>query len=291
MKNIKLIIIACLAIMLSSCNDYIEVVPGYATTTSRSQGFRSEGGGQQDSSYLSGTHKVGTFTQTVEDYAYDYTPKWYKVRFSIPNNKMDKQTVKGEVAILVMLNPTLVHSVNANFQQYEAKIISSLTAATRAVLGNIDMGMGQVDEKSNNNEFENRIAVSKELFNETVKNFRTNNQGFDKEFIFIDAAINNLDFPPEIMAAFVKVAKSEILLDQKPLEDELNKILNTINVEKSSLEVDAFTQELQNLDSRIIDDKSVDMVLKAAEDPSTELTIYLTFDKNGKIRMFSPAGR
>ncbi len=276
-------------ISLTSCySNYIEVMPGQSTTYSRSQGFRTEGGGQEDTFFLAGTHFAGDYWKDITAKPYDHTPTWYLNTFSVPNTKMDKQSITGESGILIMVNPEKVANINEHFDVYKTKIHNSLTAATQLVMGNLDLGSAQADDTMHH-EFDSQVDVAKRIFDETVKNFKENNSAFFDDFIFICASINHISFPPAIMKANELVVKSEYRLQQKKLENTLNTIVNRIKEKRSTMEVNAFTQEIENLDQRVLDNMTVDLITHLGENKGAHLEIWFPFDpKTGHIYMFAP---
>ncbi len=283
------LLLLVVAISMASCYaNYIEVMPGQSTTYSRSQGFRTEGGGQEDTFFLAGTHYAGDYWKTITPTAYDYTPTWYLNSFSVPNTKMDKQTITGETGILVMVNPKRAANINAHFDTYKSKIYSALQSATQVVMGSVDLGSAQAEDTLKH-EFDDQIKVAKKLFDETVANFKQNNAAFADDFIFITASVNHINFPPAIMAANERVVKSEYRLQQKKLENDLNTIQNRIKEKRVANETYAFTQEIENLDHRVLDNMTVDLIIHLAQTKDSHLEIWFPFNpKTGHISMFAP---
>lgn len=277
-------------ISLTSCYaKYKEVMPGQSLTYSRSEGFRTEGGGQEDTFFLAGTHYAGDYWKEITPTWYDYTPTWYLYEFSVPNSKMDKQSITGQTGILVMVNPERISHINEHFDVYKSKFHTALQSATQVVMGDLDLGSAQADDTLKH-EFDNQMAVAKELFDETVASFKENNPQFVDDFIFITASIDHINFPPSIMAANEKIVKSEYRLQQQKLETALNTIQNRIKEKRSANETFAFTQEIENLDSRVLDNMTTDLMIDLTKTKGSHLEVWFPFDpKTGHISMFLPS--
>jgi hypothetical protein len=275
-----------LSLTLISCNQYMEVLPGEYAVPTKGATWRSEGGGVDSVSHLAGTHYIAGPTEDVKVTKVQYAPKVLVADLKIPMKLMQNQEIHVQASLSVMQNPNLGWITVQNFSAWEEKAMTAFrNVLIREIGGKINISLS-ADKDSTSDHFNDRLRLSGEILEATKKEFTSANPGFEKNFFFVAATVNDVDFPPGIVNSIASVAIEKYKTELAKVEKDYNVLAKTIEAEKEQINMEAFGKESESISNALLEDESFNIISALVESPGTETVVVIPLDSDGRIVWF-----
>lgn len=286
-------------LLTSGCAKYREVGLGEVLVVEKGATFRSTGGGFEDSTRMAGTHMIAGASVTADSYRVPYTPQSIVLdNLPIVMKYMNNQTLKFKLTLTFLVNPVRAWNVVKNFRAYEQEIRGLYQESAIRVLHKLNMGLdlnvfsgeaegGEQQQKNDEGlDFSSREKIAGMIMQDFRANFARKYPQFRADFVFIDSALNDVEFTGDILRKFESAVAKQYETEVSRYESMLADINGQIDVARSEADLAAYDIEAGALTDEVLLYQANDLRDELVKNPNIEVEMYMLVNEDGTLSQF-----